>query len=108
MTYFVTAEVITQAIDEVTGGAAHPVRHHRQRDQASALAHEIGGLGDAGGADDELAPERAEEKMVLVLAANLAGVGQAMAIDLFVLRPQAGGGRHAAGAGVGGGHLSAS
>ena len=84
------------------GHAAHAVGHHGEGREPLALAHERGGVGDAGEAEHELLPEGAENEVVLVVLADLAGVGHAVDVDL-VFAGFAGGKRCGHG-GVEGGH----
>ena len=67
-----------------------------------ALAHDRGGVGNAGEAEHELLPEGAEDEVVLVILADLAGMGHAVDVDL-VLAGLAGGEGNC-GEGGGGGH----
>jgi hypothetical protein len=69
------------------------------------LAQEVVGVGDTGAPNHDLPPERAEEKVVLVLSAYLAGVSDPVGVDLALAGPALAGWRSACGAGVGGGHL---
>ena len=68
------------------GAAADAVGDHHQQREPLAVGHEVVGLGQAGLMDHHLLSEGADEEMILVLGADLLGVGEAVDVDLVVPR----------------------